>query len=236
MLLNLLPCQSPFVRRGAAEGLAILSTLGVKEDAHFLQSAVIHSLDEVFKGTYMAGQANQMPPESLSAASASALLALGCIQRTSSQIHEIRVEQSKLRGSPQKAKKGDDEDEILPTLQMMARVLPSANCGLRGGFFGVRAHALHTFGLLLSYSRKLIGISLGEEEMQLLKKLVFIVEDNFLASWTIVATEKDQGNEVRNYIYSMKGSFARIFTMFCRSCCRSKNLLSNPASLPFCFV
>ncbi|KAL3937599.1 MAG: hypothetical protein SGBAC_007324 [Bacillariaceae sp.] len=196
VLLNVLPCQSPFVRRGAAEGLAILSTLGVKEDAHFLQSEVIHSLDEVFKGTYTAGQANQMPPESISAASATALLALGCIQRTSSRIHDIRVEQSKLRGSPQKTRKEDDEDEILPTLQMMARVLPSANCGLRAGFFGVRAHALHAFGLLLSYSNKLIGISLGEEEMQLLKKLVFIVEDNFLASWTTVTTEKDQGNEV----------------------------------------
>lgn len=205
VLLNLLPCQSPFVRRGAAEGLAILSTLGVKEDAHFLQSAVIHSLDEVFKGTYMAGQANQVPPESISAASATALLALGCIQRTSSRIHDIRVEQSKLRGSPQKSKKDDaDEDEILPTLQMMARVLPSANCGLRGGFFGVRAHALHTFGLLLSYSKKLVGVSLGEEEMQLLKKLVFIVEDNFLASWTIVNTEQDHGNEVRSRIHVMR--------------------------------
>ena len=42
------------------------------------------------------------------------------------------------------------------------------------------------------------GESLGEEEIQLLKKLVFIVEDNFLASWTIVSAEKDQGNEVRH--------------------------------------
>lgn len=197
MLLSVLPCQSPFVRRAAAEGLAILSTLGVKDDAHFLQSAVIHSLDEVFKGSYTAGQANQMPPESISAASATALLTLGCIQRTAHQIHEMRAQQSKVRGSPQKTNKQEDEDEILPTLQMMARVLPSANCGLQGGFFGVRAHALHTFGLLLSYSNKLVGVSLGEEEVQLLRKLVFVVEDNFLASWTIATSDKDNGDDVR---------------------------------------
>lgn len=196
MLLNFFPCQSPFVRRAAAEGLAILSTLGVKEDAHFLQSAVLHSLDEVFQGTYTAGQAKQMPPESMSAASSTALLTLGCIQRSSNRIQAVRAEQDRVRGSPKKTNKGEDQDDLLPTLQMMVRVLPSTNCGIRGGFFGTRVHALHTFGLILSYSRKFVGVLLGEEEMQLLKKLVFVIEDNFLASWTVVTAEKDHGNEV----------------------------------------
>jgi hypothetical protein len=196
VLLNVLPCRSPFVRRAAAEGLAILSTLGVKEDAHFLQSAVLHSLDEVFKGSYGAGQARPMPPTPVSAASATALLALGCIQRTAHRIKMMRADQSRVRGSPPKQRK-EDEDDVLPTLQMMIRLLPSTNCGNQRGYFGVRAYALHAFGLLVAYSNKLRGETLGPDEMQLLQKAVGVVEDNFLAAWTTVSADKDQGNEVR---------------------------------------
>ena len=45
LLLTLLPSASAIVRRAAAEGLALLATVGVTEDAHFLQSAVLHSID-----------------------------------------------------------------------------------------------------------------------------------------------------------------------------------------------
>lgn len=196
VLLNVFPCRSPFVRRAAAEGLAILSTLGVKEDAHFLQSAVLHSLDEVFQGSYGTGQARPITPAPVSGASATALLTLGCIQRTAYRIKSIRANQSRIRGSPQKQRK-EDTDDVLPTLQMMIRVLPSTNCGTHRTFFGVRAYALHSFGLLVAYSDKLRGETLGPDELQLLKKLVGVVEDNFLAAWTTVSADKDQGNEVR---------------------------------------
>jgi Na+-translocating ferredoxin:NAD+ oxidoreductase RNF subunit RnfB len=108
----------------------------------------------------------------------------------------MRADQSRIRGSPPEQKK-EDEDDVLPTLQMMIRVLPSTNCGSQRGYFGVRAYALHAFGLLLAYSNKLRGETLGPDGMQLLQKAVGVVEDNFLAAWTIVSADKDQGNEVR---------------------------------------
>eukprot|EP00980_Cylindrotheca_fusiformis_P023611 scaffold10671_cov131-Cylindrotheca_fusiformis.AAC.9 len=195
ILLNVLPSRSPFVRRAAAEGLAVLSTIGVKEDAQFLQSAVLHSLDEVFQGTYGAGQVRPTPVAADSSASATALLTLGCIQRTSHRIRAIRADHSRSRGSSQKNSK-DDSNDILPTVQMMIRILPSTNCGMPGAYFGVRASALHAFGLLVAYSNKLREASLGPNELQLLKKVAGIVEDNFLAAWTTASADKDQGNEV----------------------------------------
>ena len=56
LLLTLIPSASHIVRRGAAEGLALLATLGVTEDAHFLQSTVLHSLDEVMQGNQPDGK------------------------------------------------------------------------------------------------------------------------------------------------------------------------------------
>lgn len=195
VLLNVFPSQSPFVRRAAAEGLAFLSTLGVKEDAHFLQSAVQHSLDEVVRGKATSGEAQPLSPESLSASSATALLTYGCIQRTSHRIKLIRADRSRMRGSPQKQTR-DDADDLLPTLQMMIRVLPSTNCGPQRGFFGVRTFALHSFGLLIAYTNKLRGSELSADEMHLLKKAVGTVEENFLAAWTVASSDLDGGNEV----------------------------------------
>lgn len=197
ILLSVFFSRSPFVRRAAAEGLSFLSTLGVKEDAHFLQSSILHSLDEVIKGNFPAGQQGRpMSPASISAASATAFLTFASIQRSAHRIDKLQLERSRMRGSPRKA----EADDVLPTLQIMIRLLPSINCGLQRGFFGVRTYALHAFGLMLSYSNKFKELTLNENDIHLLRKTVEIVEDNFLAAWTIVSSDQDQGNEVRFFL------------------------------------
>jgi hypothetical protein len=189
MLLTLIPSSSHVVRRAAAEGLGLLATLGVTEDAHFLQSAVLHSLDELMQPD---GKQRAIPIEAVSAARAGSMLTLACIQRTAYNIQVKRFARSR-GGRGNIANEGEDK---LPTVQMMTRVLPSIACqGIRD-FFNVRTYALHSFGLLFAYSNRL-GKSLNAEDMHLLKKGIEIVEDNFLAAWTVASSDYDRGNEVR---------------------------------------
>ena len=87
LLLRLLPSPSGIIRRGAAEGLSLLATLGVSEDAHTLQSTILHSLDEVMKGSN--ARANPNPKtqvETLAFAKAGSLLTLACVQRAAEKM------------------------------------------------------------------------------------------------------------------------------------------------------
>jgi hypothetical protein len=202
VLISVLPSSSQVVRRAAAEGLSFLATFGVHEDAHFLQSAVIHSLDEVMRGNHPSqGQGGRpMPLEADSGARAGAVLALAGIQRSSYRIKKERAARFRVRGSP--AQKGDSSDDLLPLIQMMTRVLPSIAVRPTGGFFAVRTFGLHAFGLLFAYSMKLANTSLDARDLHLLKKGVELVEDNFLASWNAASFDFDHGNEVRFLAYS----------------------------------
>ena len=83
LLLRLLPSPSGIIRRGAAEGLSLLATLGVSEDAHTLQSTILHSLDKVMKGGSGDPKAN---PETITFAKAGSLLTLACIQRAAERM------------------------------------------------------------------------------------------------------------------------------------------------------
>jgi hypothetical protein len=195
LLLALLPDSSHVVRRAAAEGLALLATLGVTEDAHFLQSTVLHSLDEVMQGNQPDGKPRPIPFEPVSAARAGSLHTLACIQRTAHHIQQKRSERSRGRGSGQTDKVENSEDE-LPTFQMMTRVLPSITCHGPRDLFMVRTYALHSFALLFAYSNRLDKKSLNAEDTHLLKKGVELVEDNFLAAWTVASFDCDRGNEV----------------------------------------
>jgi hypothetical protein len=207
VLISVLPSSSQVVRRAAAEGLAFLATFGVHEDAHFLQSAVLHSLDEVMRGNHPSqGIGRPMPVEADSGARAGAVLALAGIQRSSYQIKKERAARTRVRGSA--AQKGDSNDDLLPLIQMMTRVLPSIAFRPSGGFFAVRTFGLHAFGLLFAYSMKLANTSLDALDLHLLKKGVELVEDNFLASWTAASFDFDHGNEVRFLAYSF-------FAFFC---------------------
>jgi len=196
LLLTLLPSASTIVRRAAAEGLALLATLGVTEDAHFLQSTLLHSLDEVMQGNKPDGKARPIALEPVSAARAGSLLTLACIQRTAHNVSKRKSERA--RGRVMRSKTGDAVDksnENLPVLQMMTRILPSAACHGFKDFFVVKAYALHSFAVLLIYSARLNAPSLGDEDKQLLRKAIELVEDNFSASWTAASADIDRGQE-----------------------------------------
>ena len=195
LLLTLLPSASNMVRRAAAEGLALLATLGVSEDAHFLQSTVLHSLDEVMKGNQPDGKPRTLPFEPISASRAGSLLTLACIQRMAQKASDTKMDRN--RGRTLSAEEVIlQAEEALPTLQMMTRVLPSVSQQGFRDFFIVQTHALHAFGLLLGYSSKLEKQKLEAEDLQLLRKGVELVEDNFVASWTAASADYDAGQEV----------------------------------------
>ena len=196
LLLTLLPSNSTIVRRASAEGLALLATLGVTEDAHFLQSTLLHSLDEVMQGNKPDGKARPVASEPVSAARSGSLLTLACIQRTAHNVSKRKSERA--RGRAVGGKAGDTVDksnENLPVLQMMTRIIPSAACYGFRDFVVVKAYALHSFAVLLIYSARLDAATLADEDKQLLRKAVELVEDNFSASWTASSAEVDRGQE-----------------------------------------
>ena len=204
VFLTVLPTQSHAVRRAAAEGLAFLATLGVKEDAHLLQSAILHSLDEVMQGNIAPpAQARMVSTEMVSAARSGALLALACMQRATYRIKKQRAARARIRGSSEESKEDNNNDDLLPTVQMITRILPSIAFRKTGGFFGVRTYGLHSFGLLFAYSNKLLSGSLNAEDTHLLKKGVELVEDNFAGAWTIASLDFDHGNEVRTLSFTV---------------------------------
>jgi hypothetical protein len=197
LLLTLLPSASTLVRRAAAEGLALLATLGVSEDAHFMQSTVLHSLDELMQGNKPDGKPRTISLESISASRSGALLTLASIQRATHRTTELQLHKARERARSY----GDDEAVVakgdeLPLLQMITRVLPSL--AFHGAFrdsFMVRIHALHAFALLLAYSSRMDLSNPDEVDMQLLRKSVELVEGNFGAGWTSAIVDLDRGQE-----------------------------------------
>jgi hypothetical protein len=196
LLLTLLPSSSTIIRRAASEGLALLATLGVTEDAHFLQSSLLHSLDEVMQGNKPDGKPRSIALESVSAARAGSLLTLACIQRTTYNV--ARRKRARARGRACGGKPGafvDESNENLPVLQMMTRIIPSAACHGFKDYFAVKTYALYSFSVLLAYSLRLEKQPLCIEDKQLLLKAIELVEDNFSGSWSSVSSDFDRGQE-----------------------------------------
>ena len=193
VFLTMLRSPSHEVRRAAAEGLGFLSTLGVREDARFLQSAVLHALDEVIQGTQDHEQGKQLSLESISAGRSAALLSLACMQRTAYRIMKERDTRARERGGTEHG--STDADEIIPLFQILIKILPSIAIRPTGGFLGVRAVGMHAFGLFFSYSMKLEAETLEPRESHLLKKVVELIEDNFLSAWTAASTDYDHGTD-----------------------------------------
>ena len=196
LLLTLLPSPSTNVRRASAEGLALLATLGVTEDAHFLQSALLHSLDEIMQSNKQDGKARTLALDHISAARAGSLLTLACIQRTANNVAKRKLARARgrLYGNilDQNADKANDD---LPVLQMMTRILPSAACHGFKEHIIVKTHALYAFTVLLMYSTRLDAAVIGEDDKQLLRKGIELVEDNFSGSWTASSNDMDKGQE-----------------------------------------
>lgn len=195
LFLTCLPVSSTIVRRAAAEGLSLLATLGVTEDAHFLQSTVLHSLDEVMRSFKPESKPKATGIEFISAARAGSLLTLACIQRTSCKVKQKKLVRARNRSSENYTEKADKENESLPVLQMMTRILPSVSCFGFRDYFVVKTYALHSFAVLLAYSNRLGVKPMSAEDKQLLLKGIELVEDNFIASWTAASVDVDKGQE-----------------------------------------
>lgn len=195
LLLTILPSVSFLVRRAAAEGLALLATLGVTEDAHFMQSTVLHSLDELMIGNKPDGKPRTLALEPISAARSGSLLTLASIQRTSHKMAEKQLDKARERAKSY----GDDEvvaakEDDLPLLQMLTRIMPSVSFhGVFRDYFIVRVSALHSFALLLSYSSKIDSSKPDEVAMQLLRKCIEVIEGSFCAAWTSATGDFDRG-------------------------------------------
>ena len=196
LLLTILPSSSTTVRRGAAEALALLVTVGVTEDAHFLQSALLHSLDEVMQGNKPDGKPRALALEPISAARSGSLLTLCCIQRTQHNITERRQIRVRDRTGSTDTLSDIAKEESLPLLQMMTRILPSATYhGVFRDYFIVRAHALHAFAVFLAYSGATDESTLEDVDLQLMRKGIELLEGNFISCWTAVSTDADKGQE-----------------------------------------
>ena len=107
LLLRLLPSPSDIIRRGAAEALSLLATLGVSEDAHTLQSTILYSLDEVMKGSTV-GVNPKSNIETLASAKAGSLMTLACIQRAAKRMTKSEEERAILRSVSREVDKADE--------------------------------------------------------------------------------------------------------------------------------
>lgn len=192
LLLTLLPSPSTVVRRASAEGLALLATVGVSEDGHFLQSSVLHSLDEVMQGNKPDGKPRTLSLDSVSAARAGSLLTLAFIQRTNYTVMQRKRERAMARVTNESNDAVKSESN-LPVLQMMTRILPSVACHGRRDYFTVRTCAMHAFAVLIAYSGRLDKGT--ADAMQLLRKGVELIEENFASFWTASSTDYDRGQE-----------------------------------------
>jgi hypothetical protein len=193
ILLSILPSPASEIRRAAAEGLGCLATLGMKEDMHFLQSSVLHSLDELISGAASPGPSRTILQDDIQAGRSGSLLTLACMQRNTYKITERRAARSRLRGSPGGPK--DDSEDSLPAIQTMIRLLPYISESNGTTSLAARTSGLHALLLLLEYSKIFKRQMLEPEDLHLLKKAVEVVEDNVVSAWTIASHLLDYGNE-----------------------------------------
>jgi len=193
LLLTVIPTDSSIIRRAAAEGLSLLATVGVSEDAHFLQSSVLHSLDELMQGNKGDGKPRPLMVDPVSSVRAGSVVALSFIQRTS-YFARNKSAQSKQRSFSEDHDR-DKIDRNLPVLQMMTRILPSVSCSGVQDYFVTRTFAIHAFNVLVSYSERLKSQRLDAESLQLLRKAVELIEENMSVAWSSSSADIDKGQE-----------------------------------------
>lgn len=196
LLLRVLPSPSGIIRRGAAEGLSLLATLGVSEDAHTLQSTILHSLDEVMQGTSAASGgagAKAQHPESITYAKAGSLLTLACIQRAAERMKKSEKERAISRSVARDT--DHSENDRTPVMIMMTRLLPSlATQNMDADSLLTRTYALHSFGVLITNSIPK-GTKLSPDQVQIIWKAVESVETSFLSAWSAVVSDNSRGRE-----------------------------------------
>jgi len=170
LLLRLLPSPSDVIRRGAAEGLSYLATLGVSEDAHTLQSTILHSLDEVMKGNTPGNQPKSQT-DTISFARPGALLALACIQRAAKRMKKTENDRAVSRSVSRAPDSNDSGIDGPPFLIMMTRILPSLTTqNPEVGSHLARTYALHSFGVMVSNSIRISDETLSPDKVQIIWK------------------------------------------------------------------
>ena len=202
LLSLLLHFSESCVQRAAAEGLGLLASLGVTEDAHTIQSSILHSVEELLRGNipdYMKTTSSNIHFEHNSTLKAGCLLALGCMQRAA----QLMTKETARARSRFTSSRSDQVSygSSAPTMIMLTRIIPYlATHASDDDSFLTRTYALHSFGLLLSYSKIMETDSTKpRERVQILSKAVEVVENNFFAAWKTNVTEIDnKGHEVRH--------------------------------------
>jgi len=195
LLLRLLPSPSDVIRRGAAEGLSYLATLGVSEDAHTLQSTILHSLDEVMKGNTPGNQPKSQT-DTISFARPGALLALACIQRAAKRMKKTENDRAVSRSVSRAPDSNDSGIDGPPFLIMMTRILPSLTTqNPEVGSHLARTYALHSFGVMVSNSIRISDETLSPDKVQIIWKAVEAVETSFLGAWSPAVSDISKGKE-----------------------------------------
>ncbi|KAL7470326.1 hypothetical protein ACHAXS_010551 [Conticribra weissflogii] len=195
LLLRLLPSPSDVIRRGAAEGLSYLATLGVSEDAHTLQSTILHSLDEVMKGNTHGNQPKSQI-DTISFARSGSLLALACIQRAAKRMKKTEIDRAVSRSVSRAPDTDDSAIDGPPFLIMMTRILPSLTTqNPEAGSHLARTYALHSFGVMVSNSISISDETLSPDRIQIIWKAVEAVETSFLGAWSPAVSDISKGKE-----------------------------------------
>ncbi|KAL7509674.1 hypothetical protein ACHAXN_006645 [Cyclotella atomus] len=195
ILLQLISSQSDHIRRGAAEGLSFLATLGVSEDANTLQSTILHALDEVMKGSNIT-QNQKTSVDLTSFGRAGSLLSLACIQRNAKRIERSKIDRATSRSVAHTHESKESDENAPPVLIMMTRLLPTlATHSPDLDSSVVRSHAIHAFGILIANSFPKPDQSLSEEQKQIAWKAIEAVETSFLGAWSAVTFDYNKGRE-----------------------------------------
>jgi hypothetical protein len=200
ILLQLISSQSDHIRRGAAEGLSFLATLGVSEDANTLQSTILHALDEVMKGSNIT-QNQKTSVDFTSFGRAGSLLSLACIQRNAKRIEQSKIDRANMRSVGHSHESKESDENAPPVLIMMTRLLPTLathSPDLDSSI--VRSHAIHAFGILIANSFPTPGHSLSDEQKQIAWKAIEAVETSLLGAWSAVTFDYNKGREVSSLV------------------------------------
>ena len=194
VLVAVLPIPEHHARRAAAEGLGLLASLDNAGGTGKLQSSILRALERLMVievPDISAQQKPQMPTPTQTSSSAGCLLTFACIQRSAPD-PATNIKNDNQTISSQ-SNTGTKVGGTIPTMIMMTRLLPYvAVQDAEDDSHISRTYALHSFNLLLCYSKVIECESVSiEERKQILSKAVELIESNFYAAWSSHCTESD---------------------------------------------
>ena len=202
LFLNQLQNPHSLVRRGAAEGLGLLVSVGVKCEVHTLQSSVMHSLEDMIQTSGGENTLQQKNTFDLSLQKkAGYLLSFGCIQRATSKLFSRNTRNRSLSSCSHDDTVSNISELSIPTMTMLTRLLPyTAIHTTDEDSFLTRTYALRSFCMILSYSKLIADKEKNlEERRQILSKAIEVVENNLFGAWKSNATEIDvRSQEVKS--------------------------------------